>query len=90
MERIKRKFFRKIAAAISGSLSIFLVHFPILLCSYYEFPVYSFLLNLIVIPAMSIVLVMGLICLACGSVGGVFLGVARAGGADLSCAFDSF
>ncbi len=80
VERIKRKFFRKIAAAISGSLSIFLVHFPILLCSYYEFPVYSFLLNLIVIPAMSIVLVMGLICLACGSVGGVFLGVAKLAG----------
>lgn len=80
MERIQCKIFRKMAAAISGSLSIFLVHFPILLCSYYEFPVYSFLLNLIVIPAMSIVLVMGLICLVCGSIGGVFLGVAKLAG----------
>ena len=80
LERIKSKIFRKTAAAISGSLSIFLVHFPIILCSYYEFPVYSFLLNLIVIPAMGIVLVMGLVCLACGSVGGILFGVAKLAG----------
>lgn len=80
LERIKGKLFRKTAAAVSGSLGIFLVHFPILLCSYYEFPVYSFLLNLIIIPAMSVVLVMGLICLACGSLGGIFLGVAKLAG----------
>lgn len=80
LERIKNKAFRKTAAAMSGSLSIFLVHFPIILCSYYEFPVYSFLLNLIVIPAMSVVLVMGLVCLVCGSIGGVFFGVAKLAG----------
>lgn len=80
LERMKNKTLQKTASALSGSLSIFLVHFPILLCSYYEFPVYSFLLNLIVIPAMSIVLVMGLLCLACGSIGGVFLGVSKLAG----------
>lgn len=80
LERIKSRIFRKISAAISGSLSIFLIHFPIILCSYYEFPVYSFLLNLIVIPAMSVVLVMGLVCLVCGSLGGIFLGMAKLAG----------
>lgn len=80
LERMKSKILQKTASALSAGLSIFLVHFPILLCSYYEFPVYSFLLNLIVIPAMSIVLVMGLLCLACGSIGGVFLGVSKLAG----------
>lgn len=80
LERMKNKILQKTASALSGSLSIFLVHFPILLCSYYEFPIYSFFLNLIVIPAMSIVLVMGLLCLVCGSIGGVFLGVSKLAG----------
>lgn len=71
LEQIKNKTFRRTAEAISGSLSIFLVHFPIILCSYYEFPVYSFFLNLTIIPAMSLMLVLGLLCLLCGSVGGV-------------------
>jgi len=78
--QIKRKAYRKTASALSGSLSIFLVHFPILLCCYYEFPVYSFLLNLLVIPMMSILLVLGLFCLVCGSVGGVVLGAAKLAG----------
>lgn len=80
LECIQSRFLRKMTAAVSGSLSIFLVHFPILLCSYYEFPVYSFLLNLIVVPAMSVVLVMGLLCLLFGSLGGIFLGVAKLSG----------
>lgn len=79
-QQMKQKTRRKIASALSGSLSIFLVHFPILLCCYYEFPVYSFLLNLIVIPMMSVLLVLGLFCLVCGSIGGVFLGVSKLAG----------
>lgn len=71
LEQIKSRILRKTAGAVSGSLSIFLVHFPIILCSYYEFPVYSFLLNLIIIPAMSLLLVLGLLCLLCGSIGGI-------------------
>ena len=79
-QQMKQKTCRKLASALSGSLSIFLVHFPILLCCYYEFPIYSFLLNLFVIPMMSVLLVLGLFCLACGSIGGVFLGVAKLAG----------
>lgn len=57
----------KILLSLCGSLSIFLVHFPIMLCTYYEFPVYSFLLNLVIIPAMSFLMAAGLVCLGAGS-----------------------
>lgn len=53
--------------SLCGSLSIFLVHFPVMLCVYYEFPVYSFLLNLVIIPAMSVLMAAGLLCLGAGS-----------------------
>lgn len=46
---------------------IFMVHFPVMLYGYYGFPVYSFLLNLIIIPAMTVVMVTGLLCLGLGS-----------------------
>lgn len=62
----------KIALSLCGSLSIFMVHFPIMLCVYYEFPVYSFLLNLVVIPAMSFLMAAGLLCLGAGSLPYVF------------------
>lgn len=77
LDRIRCKMLRGIAESISGSLSIFLIHFPILLCSYYEFPVYSFLLNLLIIPAMSVLLVLGLLCLLCGSIGSIGFCVAK-------------
>ena len=63
----KYKFLDTIISSLCGSLSIFLIHFPIMLCVYYEFPVYSFLLNLVVIPAMTFVMVGGILCLAFGS-----------------------
>lgn len=48
-------------------ISIFMVHFPVMLCVYYGFPIYSFLLNLIIIPAMTVVMVSGLLCMGLGS-----------------------
>lgn len=57
----------KIKLSLCGSLSIFLVHFPIMLCEYYTFPVYSFLLNLIIIPAMTLLTGLGAACLFFGS-----------------------
>lgn len=62
----KRRLRDKAAASLCGSLGIFLVHFPIMLCVYYEFPVYSFLLNLVIIPAMSFLMAAGLLCLGLG------------------------
>ena len=62
----------KVLEPLCASLRIFLVHFPIMLSVYYEFPVYSFLLNLVIIPAMSLLMAAGLVCLAAGSLPAVF------------------
>lgn len=75
----------KEARVFAGGLSIFLIHFPIMLCTYYTFPVYSFVLNLIVIPSMSGVMGLGLLCLACGSVPIAPLGDALTGLAAWGC-----
>ncbi len=79
VRRGKRQYLTdKIALSLCGSLSIFLIHFPIMLCVYYEFPIYSFLLNLVVIPAMSVLMAAGLLCLGAGSLpAGAGLGVAK-------------
>lgn len=63
----------KVLQALSGSLGILLIQLPILLCFYYQIPVYASVLNLIVIPLMSILMVMGMTCLGCGvmTVGGI-------------------
>lgn len=77
----RHKFLDSVISSLCGSLSIFLIHFPIMLCVYYEFPVYSFLLNLVVIPAMTFVMVGGLLCLAFGSLPmALGLGIAKLAG----------
>lgn len=71
-------FLDKIVLSLCGSLSIFLIHFPIMLCVYYEFPIYSFLLNLVIIPAMSILMAAGLLCLGVGCLpGAIGIGIAK-------------
>lgn len=52
---------RNIAMAFLPGLSVQVLIFPITLWFYYEFPLYSFLLNLIVVPCMSLVLVSAII-----------------------------
>lgn len=71
----------KVLEPLSASFRIFLIHFPIMLSVYYEFPVYSFLLNLVIIPAMSVLMAAGLVCLGAGSLSVVFgLGLAKIAG----------
>lgn len=73
---IKNKLCKLIEGLESG-LAVFCVHFPIMLRFYYEFPVYSFLLNLVVIPAMGLVMLSGLICIGFGWLPlGIFQGIA--------------
>lgn len=57
---------RKVLQALSGSLGILLVQLPILLCFYYQIPVYASLVNLLVIPIMSVLMMLGIVCLICG------------------------
>ncbi|MEG1302612.1 MAG: DNA internalization-related competence protein ComEC/Rec2 [Lachnospiraceae bacterium] len=60
---------------LSGSVN--LVLFPILLYFYFEFPIYSLFLNLVVIPLMSILLGAGiigsLVCVVCAFLGNFLL-----------------
>ena len=57
----------KIREGLAGGFAVFTVHFPIMLWFYYEFPIYSFLLNLLIIPAMGIVMILGLVCIGFGA-----------------------
>ena len=68
-EYIKNLCWNKITESLLGSGSIFLIHFPIMLSVYYEFPIYSFFLNLVIIPAMSLVMGLGLGCMLAGGIG---------------------
>lgn len=45
-----------------ASLSVLMMTFPLLLCFFYEYPLYSTLLNLLVIPLMSVLMFFGLLC----------------------------
>lgn len=57
----------RVCRLFAPGISVFLITFPILISSYYEFPIYSFLLNLFVIPLMSVVMAVGLLSLLAGS-----------------------
>ena len=75
----KCKVINNISESLSAGISIFLIHFPIMLTSYYEFPIYSFILNLIIIPAMTIVMLLGVLCLIFGAlsvnIAGISIGI---------------
>lgn len=61
--------FEKMAESLRVSLSIELLTVPVILYHYYELPTWSVLLNLIVIPFMSLVLLLGFL----GSIGLVLI-----------------
>ncbi|MDE7323861.1 MAG: DNA internalization-related competence protein ComEC/Rec2 [Lachnospiraceae bacterium] len=87
-----KKSFQGICLSLCASFNIFIVHFPIMLCVYFTFPVYSFLLNLLVIPAMTVVMASGLLCLCFGSLpAAIGIGMAKYVGGlchILICAFE--
>lgn len=51
----------KAVHALLPGFSVQILIFPITLWFYYEFPLYSFLLNLVVVPCMSVVLISGIL-----------------------------
>lgn len=69
----------KIVTDFLTSVSVSIVTLPILVYSYYEFPIYSIFLNLIVIPVSSIVLVSGILGCICAEIsialGGFMIGI---------------
>lgn len=58
-----KRVIKWIYSSLAVSVSISLTTVPVLLCSFYEFPLWSIVLNLIVIPLMGLVM-------ACGFIGG--------------------
>ncbi len=71
-EGIREHMWQGILQGLTVSIGINLVIFPILLYYFFEFPLYSFILNLFVIPLMSVLLFLGiagsLFVLWCGPV----------------------
>lgn len=71
-EGIREHMWQGILQGLTVSIGINLVIFPILLSYFFEFPLYSFILNLFVIPLMSVLLFLGiagsLFVLWCGPV----------------------
>jgi competence protein ComEC len=59
--KLKKLVLEKIISSIVVSLSINLATFPVMLLLYYQFCPYSVMVNLIIIPLMSVVVVCGII-----------------------------
>ncbi len=55
---VMNKWLKGICSSLLMSISIQLITFPILLNSFYEYPLYGILINLIVIPLMSVLAVL--------------------------------
>ena len=60
--------------SLSSSFCVSAVTLPVIAANYYVFPLFSVLLNLAVIPLMTVVMVSGLLTLAAGSVSQVLAG----------------
>lgn len=74
---IKDKRLRILCNAAIGGLCVNLATLPVLLLSYYEYPVYSIFLNLLVIPLMSVLLPAGIFTVIAGC---IFLPLGKAVG----------
>ena len=73
--RPSQKIWEKLVDAIRSGLGIALMTLPVYSCFYYTYPIHSLVLNLFVIPIMSVLMVAGLITMVVG----VLLLVAGAG-----------
>lgn len=77
-----RKLFPKLTATIKGfdvSVGVWLALFPILLSFYFEFPTYSIIINLLLVPFITVLLVCGIVgsglCMLSIPLGQIFLRV---------------
>ncbi len=69
-----RKFLQKLTGGLSVSLAVTLFTLPIQLFFFFKIPVYSVIINLFVIPFMSVVMVVGICVMLCPALQGlVFL-----------------
>ncbi|MCR5322124.1 MAG: DNA internalization-related competence protein ComEC/Rec2 [Lachnospiraceae bacterium] len=59
---------KKLRDALLGGAAVTLFTMPLIVYSYYEVPLYSMLLNLLVIPLMSVLMVSGIVSLLAGMI----------------------
>lgn len=71
-ENISKKLPRLLSGILPG-IAVFLVSFPIQIYYYYQYPIYSIALNLLIIPLMTFVMISGLGMLVIGAVRITFL-----------------
>lgn len=62
----KRK--KAVFNSVMGGFCVTVSTLPVLLLNYYEYPVYSIFINLIILPFMGILLTVGLFCVITGSI----------------------
>lgn len=71
------RFYKIVPKTLSGGMAIQVITFPIVLYFYFEVPLYSQILNIVIIPLMSLLLGMGIIgsllCFVWATVGGMIL-----------------
>ena len=75
-----KKLWKGIENAVLSGLAIQIVTFPVIAYHFFEYPVYSMLLNLLVIPFMGGVLISGILCVAVGGMQSLCGRVAIGGG----------
>lgn len=63
---LSRLWSNRMAGLFLAGFSVSLMTLPVMLRSFFSFPVYSFLLNLLVIPLMGLVMALGLLSLLAG------------------------
>ncbi|MBQ3795786.1 MAG: DNA internalization-related competence protein ComEC/Rec2 [Butyrivibrio sp.] len=61
-------FLKKVLSGLLVSASIFLVTLPVYMCFYYTYPIYSVVLNLLVLPLMAPLMIAGIICMLAGGI----------------------
>ncbi|MCR4642829.1 MAG: DNA internalization-related competence protein ComEC/Rec2, partial [Lachnospiraceae bacterium] len=65
--RAPEKKLHAILSALAGSVGVSLFTLPLILCFYYEIPVFGVFLNLLVVPLMSVAMISALIMLPLGA-----------------------
>ena len=64
--RIENRYLRAVMSAVCSGICVTVFTMPLIALSYYEVPVYSVLLNLVVIPLMTVLMAAGLLSLVVG------------------------
>lgn len=84
-----RNFIRKVFESFLASLSINLITLPIILYYYFDFPIYSCVLNLLILPCMGFLVGLGFLLAILGSFSSI-LGLFIAGGIHAILSFYHF